>query len=59
MQTITLPPNYAGPSLGFVRASIKIAHPEWTAEQIESELYVKIQEILNPNNDGSCEFCSS
>jgi len=59
MQTITLPSNYSGPSLGFVRASIKIAHPEWSAEQIESELQKKMMEILNPTSDGSCEFCSS
>lgn len=59
MQTYTLPSNYAGPSPGFVRASIKIAHPEWTAEQIEAEFQVKMIELLNPSSDGSCEFCSS
>lgn len=59
MQTIQLPPNYAGPSPGFVRATIKIANPTWTPEQIDAELQKKMLELLQPNNDGSCEFCSS
>ena len=49
----------AGPSQGFIRATIKIAHPDWTPEQIEAELQVKLFELQNPTNDGSCEFCSS
>ncbi len=49
----------AGPSMGFIRASIKIAHPDWTPEQIEAELQKKLHELQNPQNDGSCEFCSS
>lgn len=48
-----------GPSVGFVRATIKIAHPDWTPEQIEAELQVKLHELANPNTDPSCEFCSS
>lgn len=49
----------SGPSPGFIRATIKIAHPDWTPEQIESELQKKMQELQNPSSDGSCEFCSS
>lgn len=59
MQTIQLPPNYAGPSLGFVRANIKIANPDWTAEQIEAELQKKMSELIGSNNETDCLFCSS
>ena len=51
--------NYNGPSPGFIRATIKIAHPDWTAEQIEAELQKKIAELQNPNAAEGCEFCSS
>lgn len=51
--------NTSGPSPGFIRATIKIAHPDWTPEQIEAELQKKLQEIQNPSQDGGCEFCSS
>lgn len=45
---------------GFIKATIKIAHPDWTPEQIEAEYQKKIQEMNNPNNsDDGCEFCSS
>jgi hypothetical protein len=59
MQTIVLPNNYSGPSPGFVRATIKIANPEWSNEQIDAELQKKLNEIMKDNGDGSCEFCSS
>lgn len=59
MQTIVLPHNYAGPSPGFVRATIKIANPEWSNEQIDVELQKKLNEIMQESGDGSCEFCSS
>lgn len=52
--------NHASlPSVGFVRASIKIAHPDWSPEQIEAELQQKMHELQNPDNSGDCEFCSS
>jgi hypothetical protein len=51
--------TYNGPSPGFVRATIKIAHPDWSAEQIESELQRKMQELQDPAGDNGCEFCSS
>lgn len=47
------------PSPGFIKASIKIAHPDWTAEQIEAEFPVKMLEIQKQMEDGTCEFCSS
>lgn len=59
MQTIQLPPNYAGPSPGFVRATIKIANPDWTPEQIEAELQRKMLEIIGSNTEADCLFCSS
>jgi len=49
----------SGPSVGFVRATIKIAHPDWTPEQIEAELQVKMQELAKQNNDEDCLFCSA
>jgi hypothetical protein len=49
----------SGPSEAYVRATIKIANPNWTPEQIEAELKQKMWEIQNPNNPGGCEFCSS
>lgn len=51
--------NANGPSVGFVRATIKIAHPDWSAEQIEAELQKKLHELQNPTSSGDCEFCSS
>jgi hypothetical protein len=51
--------NYNGPSPGFIKATIKIAHPDWSPEQIESELQKKIYELQNPEGSDGCEFCSS
>lgn len=44
----------------FIKAMIKITHPEWSAEQIEAEFQKKLYELNNPthDNDGSCEYCS-
>lgn len=47
------------PSPGFIKASIKIAHPDWTAEQVDAEFQIKMIEIQKQMEDGSCEFCSS
>jgi hypothetical protein len=55
MQTMT----NNGPSPNFVRATIKIANPGWTPEQIEAELQRKMAELQNPNGSDDCEFCSS
>ena len=51
--------SYSGPSPGFVRATIKIAHPDWTPEQIDAELQRKMFELQNPSSSDGCEFCSS
>lgn len=48
-----------GPSPAFIRATIKIAHPDWTPEQIEAELQKKLTEVANPESGSECEFCSS
>lgn len=48
-----------GPSPAFVRATIRIAHPDWTPEQIESELQKKMNELQGATESGDCEFCSS
>ena len=36
---------------------IKIAHPDWTAEQIELE-FQKQMSANNNNEDNGCEACS-
>lgn len=59
MANTTTHPVSNGPSVGFIRATIKIAHPDWTAEQIEAELQIKIQELAKANDDGDCLFCSA
>lgn len=59
MLTIQLPSNYAGPSPGFVRATIKIANPSWTDAQIDAELNVKMQELFKGTEAEGCEWCSS
>jgi hypothetical protein len=59
MQLINLPANYSGPSIGYVRATIKIAHPDWSPEAIEAELQKKMQELMDPANVEGCDFCSS
>lgn len=59
MQTIVLPNNYSGPSPGFVRATIKIANPDWTDAQIDAALQQKLNDLMKESGDGSCEFCSS
>ena len=43
----------------FIKSMIKIANPDWTAEQIEAEAQKKMSEMSQQNNDGNCEFCSS
>lgn len=55
MQTTQTPP----PNSNFIKSLIKIANPDWTAEQIEAEAQKKMQEITNPANDDNCEYCSS
>ena len=53
-------PNYNGPSPAFVRSTIKIAHPDWTPEQIENELQKKMMELQGQSStEEGCEFCSS
>ena len=48
-----------GPSLNFIKATIKIANPNWSTEQIEAEAQRKLVEMTNPSNSDDCEFCSS
>jgi hypothetical protein len=50
--------NSGGPSPAFIKATIKIAHPEWTPEQVEAEFQKKISEQKSEGDEG-CEFCSS
>lgn len=47
------------PNSNFIRSMIKIANPDWTAEQIDAEVQRKLTEMANPANDDNCEFCSS
>lgn len=42
----------------FIRATIKIANPTWTPEQIEAETQRRIEELNNPEG-GECLTCSS
>lgn len=59
MITIPLPSNYEGPSPGFVRATIKIANPGWSEEQLDAALAEKFQELLKGTEAEGCEWCSS
>ena len=59
MKNIVLPNNYSGLSPGFVRATIKIANPGQTDEQIDAALQQKLNDLMKDSGDGSCEFCSS
>ena len=43
----------------FIKSLIKIANPDWTPEQIESEAQKKLVEMANPTSDDNCEYCSS
>ena len=56
MQNTQSPP----PNSNFIKSLIKIAHPEWTPEQIEAEAQKRLFEIThNTNGDDNCEYCSS
>ena len=55
----TMNSNTSGPSPAFVRATIKIAHPDWTPDQVESALQEKLAELQKTAASGDCEFCSS
>ncbi len=55
MQNTQTPP----PNSNFIKSMIKIANPDWTAEQIEAEAQKKLAEIMNPAGDDNCEYCSS
>lgn len=39
----------------FQKALIKVAHPDWSPEQIENE-YQRLQQL--DDDDGGCEMCS-
>ncbi len=47
------------PNSNFIKAMIKIANPDWSAEQIEAEAQKKLSEAMNATGDDNCEFCSS
>ena len=47
------------PSINFIKATIKIAHPEWSIEKIEAEAQNKLAELANTTSGENCEFCSS
>jgi len=42
----------------YIKAMIKIAHPDWTKEQIEAEYQIK-KNKSDKEDDKGCEFCSS
>jgi len=42
----------------YLKSLIKIAHPDWNQEQIESEYQRKISEP-EKEDGGGCEFCSA
>ena len=44
----------------FLKAMIKINHPDWTAEHIEAEFKIKMEKLNNPDNSDEdyCESCS-
>ncbi len=42
----------------FIRALIKMHHPEWSTAEIDEELKKRLDAIENPNNDKGCEMCS-
>ncbi|MEK6881384.1 MAG: hypothetical protein AABY22_17305 [Nanoarchaeota archaeon] len=41
----------------FLRSMIKIAHPDWTIEQVEAEFQKQISSNDN-NEENGCEACS-
>lgn len=47
------------PNSNFIKSLIKIANPEWSAEQIEAEAQKKLFEMANSPSDDNCEYCSS
>ena len=59
MQTGNNTTQGTAPNSNFIKAMIKIANPDWSAEQIEAEAQKKLQEAMNPTADDNCEFCSS
>ena len=53
METAVKPQNGA-----FLKAMIKINHPEWTVEQIENEFQRQMNAKNDPDGDDFCEACS-
>jgi hypothetical protein len=51
--------HLTAPNSNFIKALIKIAHPDWTAEQVEAEAQKKLAEATNSSNSDDCEYCSS
>jgi hypothetical protein len=43
----------------FIKSMIKIANPDWSAEQIEAEAQKKLAEMNQNDSDDNCEYCSS
>jgi hypothetical protein len=41
----------------YLKALIKISHPDWTQEQIEAEYQKKLNHSENSDDIG-CDFCS-
>jgi hypothetical protein len=55
MEHVSTPPQNSN----FIKSLIRIAHPDWTPEQIEAEALKKLSEISNASPEEGCEFCSS
>ena len=54
MQNTQLPPV----NTNFIKSLIKIANPDWSADQVEAEAQKKLAEMANPTDTDGCEFCS-
>lgn len=42
----------------FLKSLIRINHPDWTPQQIETEFQRQMTTNKNNEDDGSCEACS-
>lgn len=42
----------------FLKSLIKINHPDWTTEEIESEFQRQMKAKENQQEDNGCEACS-
>lgn len=51
--------NETKPRAEFLRALIKVAHPDWSEHQVDEEVKKKLTQLGQDSDGEECEYCSS